>query len=208
VITVGLFYRRQVLEAVGEPHLLDGPEFRALSRQPLAQVFRDRRSGSEFLVAVNHLKSKGRCPDQGKNADQQDGQNCWNFARVSAVDAQMPWLQKLAAEMNTENLLILGDMNAWRNEDPIRRFADFGVVDLVQQLSGLPQHSFLFWGATGTLDYAFASPSLALYATHAVNWHVNADYPRKMEQAQPWLRASDHDPVIVDFDFSQSRTSD
>ena len=99
-------------------------------------------------------------------------------------------------------------MNAWRLEDPIRTFTDAGYVDLVESLSGLPQHSFLYWGQTGTLDYAFASPSLAAHAVRALNWHVNAAYPQKMEMPMPWMRFSDHDPVIVDFDFSQSATSD
>ena len=208
VITVGLFYRRQVLESIGPPQVLDRPEFQHLSRQPLAQLFRDRRSGKKFLVAVNHLKSKGSCPDRGENSDRKDGQGCWSQARVSAVKALVPWLEGLAAEMDTDKVIILGDMNAWRNEDPIRKFTDFGLIDLVEALSGLPQHSFLYWSQTGTLDYAFASPALAEYASKAVFWHINADWPRQMEQPQPWLRASDHDPLIVDFDFSQRATSD
>ena len=208
VITVGLFYRRQVLQAVGSPRVLDSPEFRGLSRQPLAQLFRDVRSGRSLLVAVNHLKSKGSCPDGGENSDQEDGQNCWNKARVSAVDAEIPWLERLAEEMATENILVLGDMNAWRKEDPVRQFTESGFIDLVEQLSGLPQYSFLFWGQTGTLDYAFASPPLAKSVQSALIWHINANWPAGMDQPRPWLRASDHDPVIVDLDFSQSVTSD
>ena len=208
VITVGLFYRQQVLESVGPARVLGGPEFQRLSRQPLAQLFRERRTGKTFLVAANHLKSKGRCPDDGENSDQEDGQGCWNSARVSAVRAQAPWLEELAAESGTDNIMILGDMNAWRNEDPIRQFRKFGYADLVEQLSGLPQYSFLYWGQIGTLDYALASPALAEHARRAEIWHINANWPQKMEQLQPWLRASDHDPVIVDLDFSHWATSD
>jgi len=208
IITVGLFYRQQVLESMGPARVLDGPEFQHLSRQPLAQLFRERRSGKTFLVAVHHLKSKGRCPDSGENSDQEDGQGCWNAARVSAVGAQAPWLEGLAAEMGAGNVMILGDMNAWRKEDPIRQFGELGYVDLVAELSGLPQHSYLYRGQIGTLDYAFASPALAKYAKRAEIWHVNANWPQKMQQPQPWLRASDHDPVIVDLDFSHSATSD
>jgi predicted extracellular nuclease len=208
VITVGLFYRQSLLETVGQPRSLDSPEFQRLSRQPLAQVFRDRNSGRVFLVVVNHLKSKGRCPDSGENADQDDGQGCWNAARLAAVIAKLPWLQKQAAEAETDHILILGDMNAWRREDPVRQFRTGGYTDLVETLSGLPQHSFLYWGQTGTLDYAFASPALLKLARHAEIWHINATRPQRMEQPRPWLRASDHDPVIVDLDFSQSETSD
>lgn len=208
VITVGLFYRTGALETVGAPEILAGPAFAALSRQPLAQRFRDRASGQEFLVAVNHLKSKGRCPESGPDSEQGDGQGCWNRARVEAVSALAPWLEELAREAATEHVLILGDMNAWRLEDPIRAFGEAGYVELVEQRSGLPQHSFLYFGQRGTLDYAFASPALAQAARRAFIWHINADWPRDMVQPLPWLRMSDHDPVIVDLDFSQAATSD
>ena len=126
---------------------------------------------------------------------------------MSAVRAQAPWLNELAAEMGTDNIIILGDMNAWRNEDPISQFKEFGYADLVGQLSGLPQYSYMYFGQIGTLDYALASSALAEHAQRAEILHINSNWPRKMEQPQPWLRASDHDPVIVDLDFSQRATS-
>jgi predicted extracellular nuclease len=208
LITVGLFYRQQVLEAVGAPEVLRGAAFERLSRQPLAQRFRERASGEEFLVAVNHLKSKGRCPESGPDSDQGDGQDCWNRARVEAVNALAPWLAELGHESAAGRVLILGDMNAWRLEDPIRAFREAGYVELVEDRSGLPQHSFLYFGQRGTLDYAFASPALVQAARRAFIWHSNADWPGGMALPQPWLRMSDHDPVIVDLEFSQAATSD
>lgn len=207
VITVGLFYRTKALATVGPARLLDGPLFEGLSRRPLAQVFRDHRSGQSLLVAVNHLKSKGRCPESGEDADRHDGQSCWNSARAAAVNALVPWLQGLAEAAGTANILVTGDMNAWRLEDPIRRFRHYGFDDLVEQRSGLPQQSFLYWGQVGTLDYAFASPALTQFAVHAENWNVNSPWPQRMKLPEPWLRFSDHDPVVVDFDFSQADTS-
>ena len=158
VITVGLFYRMDKLLPEGPAHTLDSIEFQQLSRQPLAQVFRVKGTDQRFLVAVNHLKSKGSCPESGPNSDQGDGQGCWNPARAAAVDAQMPWLKNLAADTGTSHILVMGDMNAWRQEDPIRNFRGHGMIDLVEQLDGLPQHSFRYFGQSGTLDYVFASP--------------------------------------------------
>ena len=174
VITVGLFYRQQVLESVGPARVLDGPEFQRLSRQPLAQLFRDRRTGKTFLVAANHLKSKGRCPDDGENSDQEDGQGCWNSARVSAVRAQAPWLEEAGRRDGHRT-----HHNSGRHECLAKRRSDqaiqeVGYADLVEQLSGLPQYSFLYWGKIGTLDYAFASPALAQHARRAEIWHINA----------------------------------
>jgi len=208
VITVGLFYRSKVLEPAGPAELLRGPAFDGLSRVPVAQLFRERSTGSSFLVAVNHLKSKGRCPDDGPNADQGDGQGCWNRARVEAVSALLPWLDRLAEKSTDRQLLVLGDMNAWRREDPIRAYRNGGYIELVEELSGLPQHSFVYFGQRGTLDYALASTSLRARARQATIWHINADWPRNMSLPRPWLRMSDHDPVVVDLELSQSATSD
>ena len=203
VITVGLFYRKQAVEPVGRAHTLDSEPFRELSRQPLAQVFRDRASGDIFLVVSNHLKSKGSCPDSGPNQRQKDGQGCWNDARVEAVEDLLPWLEQLAREAGTEHILILGDMNAYRMEDPIRAFKKHGYSELVEHLSGLPQYSYRYFGQVGTLDYAFASEGLADSVQQAMIWHINSDWPQKMKLPEPWLRMSDHDPVIVDIRFGE-----
>jgi predicted extracellular nuclease len=208
LITVGLFYRQEVLAPAGPPALLRATPFQGLSRQPLAQRFRHGDSGAEFWIVVNHLKSKGSCPETGPNRDRDDGQGCWNPARVEAVNALSPWLEELARTSGTPQVLIVGDMNAWRQEDPIRAFRHAGWTELVETRSGLPQYSYLYFGQRGTLDYAFASPALVPAARRAVIWHIDADMPRDLPLPQPWLRTSDHDPVVVDLDFSQAATSD
>lgn len=208
VITVGLFYRPDRLRPAGPAMLLDSAEFQGLSRQPLVQVFETVDGGERFLIAANHLKSKGSCPDAGPDRAQDDEQGCWNPSRTAAVRAQAPWLAARAAEAGTDRILVLGDMNAWRLEDPIRAFLDAGLVDLVEARQGLPLHTFRYFGQAGTLDYAFATPALARHVRDARNWHINADWPRNMQLPEPWLRMSDHDPVIVDLDFSQPATSD
>jgi predicted extracellular nuclease len=208
IITVGLFYRQQLLQPVGPAELLHGPAFEKLSRVPVAQLFRERASGEELLVVVNHLKSKGRCPSDGPNADQGDGQGCWNQARVAAVRALDTWLAQLSLRTGTHRILVLGDMNAWRQEEPIQAYREAGYVDLVEELAGLPQHSFVYFGQRGTLDYALATPELRATARRAVIWHINADWPGDVPLPQPWLRMSDHDPVVVDLELSQAATSD
>jgi len=208
VITVGLFYRQEELEPVGPSEMLRATPFRGLSRQPLAQRFRHRDSGAAFWIVANHLKSKGSCPETGPNRDRDDGQGCWSPARVDAVNTLLPWLDDLAQESGTAGVLIVGDMNAFRQEDPIRAYRGAGWIELVEAHSGLPQHSYLFYGQRGTLDYAFANPAMAPAARQAYIWHINADLPRDLSLPQPWLRASDHDPVVVDLDFSQTATSD
>jgi len=206
VITVGLFYRNDLLEAVGSARTLTGPEFRK-SRQPLAQVFRQRSSDETVLVVANHLKSKGSCPDSGVDANQKDGQGCWNPMRVASAKKMSAWVNSLSASTQTDNALILGDMNAYRQEDPIDALRDAGFVELLDNAAG-STYSFIFYGQAGTLDYAFASAALQQKVQQAFIWHVNAALPANMELPQPWLRFSDHDPVVVDIRLHQSATSD
>ena len=205
VITVGLFYLESALEPLGPSYTLDSKPFRELSRQPLAQVFRDRASGETFLAAVNHLKSKGSCPESGPNTSQRDGQGCWNLARVEAVEALLPWLGQIAHDSGLERIVILGDMNAYRMEDPIRAFRSGGYSELVEKASGLPQYSYRFFGQAGTLDYVFASVSMTTAVQQAMIWHINSDWPGKMDLPEPWLRMSDHDPVVIDLELSKAR---
>jgi len=205
-ITVGLFYRTDQLRAVGPAQTLGGPEFKR-SRQPQAQLFQQLPDGENILIVINHLKSKGSCPDSGEDADQKDGQGCWNPMRRVSAEKMSAWAKGLAASYGTNNILILGDMNAHRNEDPVTAIRTAGYTELVET-SQLPNYSFVFAGQHGTLDYAFASESLLDQVQQAYIWHVNAAFPPHMELPQAWLGFSDHDPVVVELRLRHSSTSD
>lgn len=205
-ITVGLFYRKDRLKAVGPAQTLAGPEFER-SRQPQAQLFQQLPGGENILIVINHLKSKGSCPDTGEDADQKDGQGCWNPMRRVSAEKMSAWAKQLAVSVGTNNILILGDMNAHRNEDPVTAIRNAGFTELVER-SQLPNYSFVFAGQHGTLDYAFASEHLLDQVQQAYIWHVNAAFPVHMDLPQPWLGFSDHDPVIVELRLRHSSTSD
>ena len=196
VITVGIFYRTDQLKALGPSQSLGGPAFKR-SRQPQAQLFQRLPDGETVLIVINHLKSKGSCPDTGMDANQHDGQGCWNAIRRLSAEKMSGWAKEIAASKGTGNILILGDMNAYRNEDPIDAIRNAGFTELMESKQ-LPVYSFAYSGQHGTLDYAFASDALLQQVHQAYIWHVNAAYPAHMELPQPWLRFSDHDPVVVE----------
>lgn len=211
-ITVALFYRDDLLETVGPTQTLTGPEFKR-SRQPLAQVFRQHQGSEEILVAVNHLKSKGSCPDSGMDTNQKDGQACWNSMRVAAAEKMSAWVKSLSESSGISHSLILGDMNAYRQEDPIEVIRAAGFIELMDREGGSDDdtdrvYSFIYKGQAGTMDYAFASPSLQQRVQRAFIWNINAALPANMEMPEPWMRFSDHDPVVVDIRLRQSKTSD
>ena len=197
MITVGIFYRTDQLKAIGPAQTLSGGVFKR-SRQPQAQLFQRLPDGETILIVINHLKSKGSCPESGMDANQNDGQGCWNAIRRISAEKMSHWAKELAASAGTDNILILGDMNAYRNEDPIAAIRSAGFTELMET-NQLPVYSFAYAGQHGSLDYAFASDALIEQVQRAYIWHVNAAFPSHMALPQPWLRFSDHDPVVVEF---------
>ncbi|MCG8464667.1 MAG: ExeM/NucH family extracellular endonuclease [Xanthomonadales bacterium] len=204
-IAVGLFYRADRVQPVGASAVLDTSPFNERHRAVLAQGFRLAENSTEqadWLVASVHLKSKGSCPEAGDNANTGDGQACWAPARVAAVEALVPWLKQQAAGAE---VLVLGDFNSYRMEDPIRSMARLGMVELVGQSATPPLYSYNWRGQRGTLDFAFATPSLVAKLSQANHWHINSDESDLIQQHSEntdlnaqWRRFSDHDPLYVD----------
>lgn len=207
-ITVGLFYQAETLEPVETPQILLAPPFEHLSRVPLAVAFRHRASGTVFVVAVNHLKSKGGCPPSGPNANQGDGQGCWNPARVQAARASAAWTKAMAGRLADGRALVLGDLNAYRMEDPVQAFLAGGWQELTGSDAVGFDYSYVYKGEAGTLDHAFVSPALASAVRKAQVAHINAGFPPGLPLQEEWLRYSDHDPVVIDLRFNQAGTQD
>ncbi len=214
-IRVAILYRAQRVRAVGAPaSTAEGPFARG-SRPPLLQAFR-AGDGPVFAVASNHFKSKGGCEDaEGGNRDLRDFQGCWNAARVEAARALADWLasdptgQGAGAAMT----LVLGDLNAHAEEDPLRLLREAGWRDAFAVAAadpdGAPPHSFVFRGEAARLDHALLGAGLAERLRGAAEWHANADegeafhYSRDASAegaASPW-RASDHDPMLLGLDL-------
>jgi hypothetical protein len=235
-IRVGIIYRPSIVTPVGVFKILDSsvdPEFdSSRSRPALAQTFRENASGAIFTVVVNHFKSKGDsglggtsgiCTTQGPgadvNCDKGDGQGFWNDTRTKAAQALARWLATDPTNSGDPDFMIIGDLNAYRNEDPVTALEAAGYIDLIDTRIGASAYSFLFSGQLGYLDHALASPSLAAQVTAVDEWHINADEPPLLDYndevrdvgeatferesaalplyAPDAFRTSDHDPVIV-----------
>ena len=97
-------------------------------------------------------------------------------------------------------------MNSYRKEDPITVMLDAGFKDLTSPSGPHPSYSYVYRGEAGTLDYAFASRELISYVRSARVLNINSPWPPGMELPLPWLRSSDHDPVIVDLRLRSSST--
>jgi uncharacterized protein len=199
------------------------------SRPALAQTFTQLGTGERITVVVNHFKSKGQSGLTDPNDpdfDQGDGQGFWNATRTASAEALADWLATNPTGVQSRGALIIGDLNAYGREDPIRALEAAGFVDqLIRYTDGTP-YTYTFDGQQGTLDTALARGTLASHITGAAVWHINADEVpaidyqesigfsgnvrfRTAEIAEAYydssaFRSSDHDPVLVGLDLGRN----
>ena len=201
-ITVGILYKNSRVRAQGPANTLENGTFARSSRPPVAQRFLHGASGQGFMVVVNHFKSKGSCPESGPDANQGDGQACWNPTRVQSARELDQWLNSLTNILGEQRVVVLGDFNAQRMEDPVRAMIESGWKDLVAQFPGKLQHTYNYRGEVGTLDYIFASDAMNADTVDARVWPINADYPiGGIKDGPEYIRSSDHNPVLADFEL-------
>ncbi|GAB3674513.1 ExeM/NucH family extracellular endonuclease [Salinisphaera aquimarina] len=215
-IAVGLIYDSSRVRPIGDPATLTTTPFVTGNRQPLARTFATAEDG-RVTVVVNHLKSKGSCPSEDDpNAAQGDGQGCWNLLRSQAASDEAGWLASDPTGGETDNVLVIGDLNAYTQEDPITAFAQSGYSALLKRANGTAATTYVFDAQSGALDHALASSALRSQVIAAEPFHINADEPTSLDYNVEFksasqvtdfyspgpYRASDHDPVVTQLDLA------
>ena len=164
------------------------------------QVFEQKSNGERFIFSVNHFKAKSGS-GTGKDADQHDGQGSYNAARTEEAQAVMTLYKRLIPQLKDKDILIMGDLNAYAKEDPIKVFLDNGMIDLHRAFHADTSYSYQFGGMAGYLDHAICSPNMFPQVMGATGFHVNSDendrYTYDKSSDQTMFRYSDHDPVLV-----------
>jgi hypothetical protein len=233
-IRVGIIYKPGVVTPVGDFAILDSSvdaRFNSsLQRPSLAQTFVENATGAKFTMVVNHFKSKGdsglasTCASQGASfspdCDQGDGQGFWNETRRQAALALVDWIASDPTASGDPDVLIVGDLNSYALEDPIRAIlagADDteGTADdytnLIRLYGGEDAYSYVFDGQWGYLDHALASSSIVSQVTGSAEYHINSDEPSVLDYNTNFksanqinilfnadeFRTSDHDPVLL-----------
>ena len=210
-IRVGIIYRADRVSPLGDVSLIDDKAF-FVARTPIVQTFKAKSGGEPFTVIVNHFKSKGGASDAGDaNKNKGDGQGAYNAARRGQALAIQTYINELKGSVDPR-VLVIGDLNAYQQEDPIDALRASGLVDLHERFgrrtdSDGEHYSYVYFGQCGSLDHAFATESLAADVTGVATWHINADEPRSLDYNEEYnpkslyqpdpFRSSDHDPVLI-----------
>lgn len=226
-IRVGMIYDATTVTPVGDFAILEesiDPRFNTLRNRPaLAQTFEENATGARFTVIVNHLKSKGSGCGVGDD-DTTTGQGNCNGTRTLAAQALADWAAADPTGTGEGDVLVIGDLNSYAQEDPIRALVDAGYTDLVREFGGSDAYGYVFDGQIGYLDHALANTALRPQVTGVGEWHINADevplfdfnddvrdpgeaafeeesdvFP--LYSPDPY-RTSDHDPVLIGLDLT------
>ena len=209
VITNAIIYRTATLTRLGEARALgtlsaEGQAF-GNAREPIAQAFTPVGGGEDFMVVVNHFKSKGSGANDGT------GQGNANPDRVAQATALAAWVPTVQDETSTDSVLLVGDFNAYTQEDPLQVLYGAGYADS-EQLSGNDEYSYSFAGLSGSLDHVLLNAAAQESFTGSDIWNINSgesvalEYSRfdyhatDFHQPGPY-RSSDHDPVVVGMDL-------
>jgi uncharacterized protein len=195
-----ILYKPAVLTPITELYWLNTGIFQ---RPHLTQGFQVNTTGGRFLFSTMHLRSKICDNASGANLDQGDGQGCYNDLRRSQVSALVDHWAGVRSASGIDAQLIMGDLNAYTEEDPLDRLRASGLVD--QLVDGGYTHSYA--SMFGSLDHAFATAAMNSTITGTSVWHINTDEPSTLDYRESNLsryqpnafRCSDHDPVLVGF---------
>jgi len=92
--------------------------------------------------------------------------------------------------------VLTGDFNDFEFSETAKALAGNELINLMQEHDAADRYSYFYRGSNQSLDNIFISKNLAGKAVFAPV-HINASF---MEEHG---RASDHDPVVVQLDFSK-----
>ncbi|MFV0392437.1 MAG: ExeM/NucH family extracellular endonuclease [Paludibacteraceae bacterium] len=204
----GYLYRSDKVRPYNSIRHINSPSpYNRKKLQGFTHIITDER----FMLSVNHFKAKSGCPGSGADADQGDGQGCFNAARAAEAEAVINSIHSNKSYFNDDDALVIGDLNAYAKEDPISRFTDADYTDLLHYFHGDSAYSYVYRDEAGYLDHALANESMLKQITGATVFHINSDEPSMFEYSesafQPnMFRSSDHDPVIIGIALGQSST--
>lgn len=194
-ITNAIIYKKGEVTTKGDSATITDESVWGNAREPIAQAF--DIDGRTVTVVANHFKSKS-----GSGTQPADGQGFFNADRVKQAQSLLSFTDTLAETSGSEDMLLIGDFNAYSEEDPINVFSEAGWSDLIADTTD-GQYTYTFDGELGSLDHVIASPSLTASITGAGVWTINSPewsdrgYAFGATESGTPFRSSDHDPIVV-----------
>ena len=214
-IRVGFLYRNDTgLELVSKPigsakesvSVLNEDGFASLSVNPgridpLNYAFIDSRkpvvaeflyNGKKLFIINNHWNSKGG--DTPLFGSIQPPRLDSEIQRNKQADVIKEFIQKINSIEKDALILVVGDLNDFYFANPVKSLEDANMINLMVRLTPAERYSYIYDGNSQVLDNMLVSPVLNDLVTVFDIIHINSEFPY-LE------RFSDHDPVMVRFNF-------
>jgi predicted extracellular nuclease len=223
-IKVGMLYKPakvtpRGVAALNSVEFVNGGDSAPRSRPALAVSFEQNSDGAVFTVVANHFKSKSSACDA---PDAGDGQGNCAAVRTRSAQALAAWLATNPTGVSDPDVLIIGDLNSYAQEDPVRALLSAGYTNLVDRFIGDSAYSYVFDGQWGYLDHALSNAALLPQVSGVSEFHINADEPSVLDYntdyktaeqisgyyAPDEYRVSDHDPIIVGLNLNAAPSVD
>lgn len=151
--------------------------------------------GEESLYVINnHFSSLS----SGEEATEprRTAQAGWNATLVERIHQLDP----------DGHIIVMGDLNSFVDTPPLQTLEEAGLIHVYEFLGPEEQwpYSYIFQGATQTLDHILASEGLYTHIVLVDALHINADFPIMDLEDTSARHVSDHDPLVVIFSFAES----
>lgn len=179
-----------------------------LKERKVAQAFKLKSNNECFIICLNHWKAK--------DTDDGDGQGGAVAQRKIQAEATLTFIDEITTYFEDPDVLVVGDLNSYSKEDPIRILEEGGLTNMLQKYS--PNDYSYAYNSNGSytigyLDHSLATNSLDAQISHAKPFHINADEPSALKinngtpQKDNMYRCSDHNPIVTFINLGNGTTS-
>jgi uncharacterized protein len=165
---------------------LEDPAFEG-ARRPVVATFIFNHGGQDERVTLMSVHNKSKRGGSEATSDQ----------REVSSQAVNTWAKDHAPKNAHEHLGVLGDRNAYSDEQPMKlETADGALRDLETQLPVEKRYSSQFDGRADTLDHTTVKSSVPVLFDIV---HMNSDFDNR-------ARPSDHDGMVSAWEFGANPT--
>ena len=165
-------------------------------RKSLAAEFEFK--GERIVVIANHLKSKlGDDAIYGSNQPSVENTKAKRIEEAKILNA---FIKEGLRQNPNLKFVLTGDFNDFEFSDSVKTIVGNELVNLMAEHEAGDRYSYFYRGSNQSLDNILISKNIKDKVVFSPV-HINASF---MEEHG---RASDHDPVVVQIDFSKKEVS-
>jgi len=144
------------------------------------QAFKENATGELFTLSMNHFKAKDSSADQAESV------------RIENANKLLAALKKIN---NDPDILVMGDLNATTEEEPIQLLINAGYEEQLERFDP-NSYSYIYRGVKSLIDHVLANGSMADQITGAYTYHINTSGGIS-------YKYSDHDAYVIGMNLGE-----